>query len=150
MAVSGVRYELIPLLPTDVGLPSVYNVQIRDDAADGIHADWSGRHAAATYDALRSFHRAMGSARAPEEAVRQVEWGAYECTLRGHHMRRVIEHALGSGPDWRAEPLETLDVGRTRIVGSSGLEPPGSRTLGWLHDHLEEGHFYLLTAEIFE
>lgn len=128
----------------------MYNVQIRDDDPDGIHADWSGRHAAATYDALRSFHRAMRSAGSPEEAVRQVEWGAYECTLRGHHIRQVIEQALDSAQDWHAEPLETLDVGRTRLVGSSGLKPPGSRTLGWLHDHLDESHIYLLTAEIFE
>ena len=128
----------------------MYNAQIRDNAPDGIHADWSGRHAAATYDALRSYHRAIGSACPPEDAVRQVEWGAYECALRGHHMRQVIERALDSAQDWRAEPLETLDVGRTRMVGTSGLEPPGSRTLGWLHDHLEESHIYLLTAEIFE
>ena len=124
----------------------MYNVQIRDDAPDGLHADWSGRHAAATYNALRSFHRAMRF----EEAVRQVEWGAYECTLRGHQMRQVIERALDSAQDWRAEPLETLDMGRTRLVGCSGLEPPGSRTLGWLHEHLEESHTYLLTAELFE
>ena len=128
----------------------MYNVQIRDDAPDGIHADWSGRHAAAIYDALRSFHRAPRSARSPEGAVRQVEWGAYECTLRGHHVQQVIEQALDSAQDWRAEPLETLDVGCTRLVGSSGLEPRCSRTLGWLHDHLEEGHLYLLTAEMLE
>jgi hypothetical protein len=65
-------------------------------------------------------------------------------------MRQVIERALDPPMDWRAEPLETLDIGRTRLVGSSGLEPPGSRTLGWLHDHLEESRSYLLTAEIFE
>ena len=128
----------------------MYNVQIRDDAPGGIHADWSGRHAAATYDALRSFHRAMRYLHSPEDAVRQVEWGAYECTLRGYHVRQVIEQALDSAQDWRAEPLETLDMGRTRLVGSSGLEPPGARTLGWLHDHLEESHLYLLTAEMFE
>jgi len=128
----------------------VYNVQIRDDAPDGIHADWSGRHAAATYDALRSYHRATRSAHSGEDAVRQVEWGAYECTLRGHHMRQVIEQALDSAHDWRAEPLETLDMGRRRLAGPSEPEPPGSRTLGWLHDHLEESHLYLLIAEIFE
>jgi hypothetical protein len=128
----------------------VYNVQVQDDAADGIHADWSGSHAAATYEALRMFHLAMMSAHIPDDAVRQVEWGAYECTLRGHQVRRVIERALNSAQDWRAEPLETLHVGRTRLVGFSGLEPSGSRTLGWLHDHLQEGHVYLLTAEIFE
>jgi hypothetical protein len=128
----------------------VYNVQIRDAAPDGLHADWSGRHAAATYDALRSFHLAMRSGHSPYEPVRQVEWGAYECRLRGHQMRQVIEQALDSAQDWRAEPLATLDLGRTRLVGSAGLEPPGSRTLGWLHDHLENSHIYLLTAEIFE
>lgn len=128
----------------------MYNVQIRDDAPGGIHADWSGRHAAATYDALRSFHRAKRSAHSPDEAVRQVEWGAYECTLRGHQVRLVIERALDSAQDWRAEPLETLHLGRTRVMGPSGLEPPGSRTLGWLHDQLEESHIYLLTAEIFQ
>lgn len=128
----------------------MYNAQIRDDAPEGIHADWSGRHAAATYDALRSYHRAMGSRYPLEDAVRQVEWGAYECTLRGHQMRQVIERALDSAQDWRGEPLETVDVGRTRMVGPSGLEPPGSRTLGWLHEHLDESHVYLLTAEIFE
>ena len=128
----------------------MHNVQIRDDDPEGIHADWSGRHAAATYDALRSFHRSMRSAGSPAASVRQVEWGAYECTLRGHQIRQMIEHALDSAQDWRAEPLETLDMGHTRLVGCTGLEPAGSRTLGWLHDHLEEGHFYLLTAEIFE
>jgi hypothetical protein len=92
----------------------------------------------------------MTSAHIPDDAVRQVEWGAYECTLRGHQVRKVIERALNSAQDWRAEPLETLDVGCTRLLGSSAVQPSGSRTLGWLHDHLKEGHVYLLTAEIFE
>lgn len=82
--------------------------------------------------------------------MRQVEWGSYECTLQGHQVREVIEQALTSELDWRAEPLETLDIGHTRLVGPSGLEPPGSRTLGWLHDHLQERRIYLLTAETFE
>jgi hypothetical protein len=128
----------------------VYNVQIRDAAPDGIHADWSGRHAAATYGALRSYHQASRGAAGPGEAVRQVEWGAFECTLRGHQVRQVIERALPPSQDWRTEPLDTVDVGRTRVVGVSGLEPHGSRTLGWLHDQLDEGRIYVLTAEIFE
>lgn len=128
----------------------MYNVQIQDNAPDGIHADWAGSHAAATYEALRSFHLAIRSANSPNDVVRQVDWGAYECTLRGDQVRQVIERALHPARDWRAEPLETLDVGRTHPVGTSAMEPQCSRTLGWLHDHLDEGHLYVLTAEIFE
>ena len=128
----------------------MYNVQIRDEAPDGIHADWAGRHAAATYLALHDYHRSKRSTDSAGDAVRQVEWGAYECTLLGHQVRQVIEHALTSTLDWRAEPLETLDIGHTRLVGPSGMEPSGSRTLGWLHDHLKEYRIYLLTAETFE
>lgn len=128
----------------------MHNVQIRDSAPDGVHADWSGPHAAATYEALRSYHQASRNARVPEGPVLQVEWGAYECTLRGHQVRQVIERALPSSHDWRAQPLDTADVGRRRLVGAPGLEPAGSRTLGWLHDQLEDGRVYVLTAEIFE
>ena len=128
----------------------MHNVQIRDEAPDGIHADWAGRHATATYLALHDYHRAKRSTDSAGDAVRQVEWGAYECTLLGHQVRQVIEQALDSTLDWRTEPLETLDIGHTRVVGPSGLEPPGSRTLGWLHDHLKERRIYLLTAETFE
>jgi hypothetical protein len=70
--------------------------------------------------------------------------------LRGNQVRQVIERALDPAWDWRAEPLETLDVGGTRLVGTPGQQPPGSRTLGWLHDHLVESHLYQLTAETFE
>jgi hypothetical protein len=128
----------------------VYNVQIRDANTDGLHADWSGLHAAATYEALRSYHQASRSAHLPDGPVHQVEWGAYECTLRGHQVRQVIERALASSQDWRTQPLDTVDVGRRRLVGAPGLEPAGSRTLGWLHDQLEDGGLYVLTAEIFE
>jgi hypothetical protein len=62
----------------------------------------------------------------------------------------VIERALPPAQDWRAETLDTVDVGRTRLVGVSGSQPLGSHTLGWLHDHLEDGHVYVLTAETFE
>lgn len=134
----------------DVGSLAVYNVQIQDSAPDGMHADWSGSHAAATYEALRSFHLATRSPNSPNDAVRQVEWGAYECTLRGDQVRQLIERALEPAWNWRDEPLETLKLGRTDRAGTSGIEAQCSRTLGWLHDHLDEGHVYLLTAEIFE
>jgi hypothetical protein len=79
-----------------------------------------------------------------------VEWGAYECTLRGNQVRQVIERALDPSRDWRAEPLETLDVGGTDRVATLGMDSPVARTLGWLHDHVDESRVYLLTAEIFE
>lgn len=106
-------------------------------------------HAAATYQALRSVHLASVRARSPDNAVRQVEWGAYECTLRGSQVRQVIERALAPEQDWRSEPLETFDSGRNRVDLS--VWPHGSApTLGWLHEQLDDGHVYLLTAEIFE
>lgn len=141
--------------PTAAAMPDlasqpVYNVQIQDDAPGGIHADWSGAHAAATYQALRSVHLQMRLSDPSHEPILQIDWGAYECTLRVSQVRTVIERALNPPWDWRAEPLETLAVGNTHLVGTAGTEPPGSRTLGWLYDHLAEGHLYRLTAEIFE
>lgn len=119
-----------------------YNAQIRDEAPDGIHADWSGPHAAALYTALRRAHTVEGP-------VQQVEWGAFECTMPGSEVKRLIATVFTDGSGWRAEPLETLDVGSNRLVGTLAPEPPGSRDLGWLADHVADRRRYVVTAEVF-
>lgn len=126
----------------DAETETTYNAQIRDEESDGIHADWSGIHAAAMYAALRRAHTVEGP-------VQQVEWGAYECTMPGSEVKRLLANVLTDGSGWQGHPLETLDVGSTRLVGTSALEPPGSRDLGWLADNVGDRRRYLVTAEVF-
>ena len=121
---------------------NTYNAQIRDESSDGIHADWAGPHAAALYAALRHGHTVEGG-------IQQVEWGAYECTMTGSDVKRLMARVLADGDGWRREPLETLDIGSKRLVGTSAPEPPGSRDLGWLADHVADRRRYVVTAEVF-
>jgi hypothetical protein len=124
-----------------------YNAQVRGLDADGLHATWPGRHAGAVWAAMRRAHTVDGP-------VRQVEWGAYECTLPGAAVRRILSEVLSdSATDWRREPLELLDVGpagrRRRRVGRPGEDPPGVMDLEALAGLVEDRQQYLVTAEVF-
>jgi len=124
-----------------------YNAQLRCLDADGLHATWPGPHAAAIWSAMRRAHRVDGP-------VQQVEWGAYECTLPGAVVRRILSGALAeTGVDWRRQPLETLDAGprgqRKRHFGHPGEDPPGVMDLEALAGLIDDRLQYLVTAEIF-
>lgn len=110
-----------------------YNAQIRATGGAAIHADWGGPHAAAVWRALRRAHTVDGP-------VRQVEWGAYECTLTGSELRDLLGNALQSCDDWRREPLETF---------SRASVPLAPQDLGWLSEQVEDNSTYLVTAEVF-
>jgi hypothetical protein len=142
--------------PGPAGAPAVdaadlaectYNVQVSGLAADGLHATWPGRHAAAVWSALQRAHLS-------DERVQQVEWGAYECTLAGAGVRRLLREAMPPvGTDWSREPLGTLDFGprrdRCRYVWHPGAYPPGVMDLGALDELLEDRLEYVVTAEVF-
>jgi hypothetical protein len=117
-----------------------YNAQVRSVDDRGLHADWSGPHAAAVWTALHEAHTVDGP-------VHQVEWGAYECTMSGSAVRRLLGAVLVGGDDWRREPLQTFDIGSRRVVGSFATEAPGARDLGWLTEQVDEAGSYLVTAE---
>lgn len=129
---AGYRTRIRPRLPAPPK-ERLYNAQIR--ATDGacIHADWAGPHAAAVWTALRRSHTVDGP-------VQQVEWGAYECTLRGSQLRDLLSTALENGDDWRRQPLETF---------SQASIPLAPKDLGWLSDQVEDARTYLVTAEVF-
>jgi hypothetical protein len=119
-----------------------FNAQVRQVGDRGLHADWSGRHAAALWTVMRRDH-------GPNGPIFQVEWGAYECTLPGSKVRDLLGAAWSNGGDWRVQPLETFELAGRRLIGTSAPQPPGSRDLGWLSDQFDERADYLVTAEVF-
>lgn len=136
--------EIRPLFP-DAGAgpgPHTYNAQIRDVRDGGLQADWLGRHAGAMWSALQKAHTVDGP-------VRQVEWGAYECTLAGAGVRQLLSTVLTTEQGWRDEPLATVDVGHRRVMGFGAAEPFGGRNLGWLSDNVSDQQQYVVTAEVF-
>ena len=147
-ALEALRSRLRPRAPASAPPAArAYNAQIRGLDAEGLHATWPGRHAAAVWEALRQAHT-------PDGPVQQVEWGAYECTIPGSGVRRLLSGALGAGePDWRRQPLETLDVGprgrRRTYHGSPGGDPPGVMDLEALAILVDDDCRYLVIAEVF-
>jgi hypothetical protein len=96
----------------------------------------------------------MRRAHTVDGPVHQVEWGAYECTLPGAAVRRILSEVLSdSATDWRRQPLQTLDVGpagrRRRRVGHPGEDPPGVMDLEALAGLVDDRQQYLVTAEVF-
>jgi hypothetical protein len=139
--------RLAAMVSDPVAESRAYNAQVRGLSSDGLHATWPGRHAAATWEALRRAH-------SPDGPVQQVEWGAYECTIRGAGFLQLLRGAMAAGgADWRREPLETLDLGpagqRRRYVGCPGKDPPGVMDLEALAVLVDDGAPYLVTAEVF-
>ncbi len=122
--------------------PRTYNAQVRDVRDGGLHADWLGRHAGAMWLALQKAHSVDGP-------VRQVEWGAYECTLAGESVRQLLSTVLTTDEGWRDEPLATVDLGHRRLMGFGASEPFGGRNLGWLSDNVSDHQQYVVTAEVF-
>jgi len=92
---------------------------------------------------------ALQKANSVDGLVRQVEWGAYECTLAGSGVRQLLSTVLATGDGWRDEPLASLDVGHRRLMGHGGPEPLGARNLGWLWDNVADEVQYVVTAEVF-
>ncbi len=90
-----------------------------------LHVRWGGSYARATLAALTRMHSAN------RDAVRQLEWGAYEVELSGSDMVRLLT-ALASGDQALDEPVAIVSLATSfeERLRSDGGPPPTLRSSG--------------------